>query len=636
MAATYTVKQVADILGYSTNSIYTFLKAKRIKGVRVGKGRFRVPQSEINRLLLVKKGEAPELPTAQPMQERTAEGIKETISSHPVQFSIFGKLQVGMPNIFDWYIGIGAVVAGLAIYLFNKSFDSVQFSHVAPFIAAPQIILICGGIGVIATNIFVPPRAIWEKIFYALLGLAGTCLTILLISTGDIDGAFIYGSLTLVIWIAMMIPLGGIASFSLYITLLAISSAIVPIVSRGDIHVTEFILTFASAPWIMSLVLGILALMYIPALWWSYRNNRHIFWMCTWIAAIIYFALALWYANGQYWARSFFFIVTALAAAFLGPWEELQLSRNRKERLLMIGTLGSIGAILLIGVTVVYLMQVNIIATVKRENQHKVAYAQVLTQSILEGVESTLVGVASDSDLVAAVTTPDIDVLNTVSRTIMDSNPNIRRILILDAKGDGINIYPFGTFDEKNLAFRDYFIAARDTGKPYISNLFTALVDQANRSVISVAAPIQGKNNVFSGVIVASLDLGHISDELQKIAVPERKEYVRIVDSSGKIVADPDINEIGKTVAADDAIRQGTKGQGYGEGKLTDGRRAMVTYDYIPLSGWGIAIITPYVFIYELAATANLSVLGIVLACILIATIALQCVHLYWRIRRDT
>ena len=55
MSETYTVKEVAEILGYSTNSIYTFLKEKRIKGVRVGRGRFRISREEVERLLSLSK-----------------------------------------------------------------------------------------------------------------------------------------------------------------------------------------------------------------------------------------------------------------------------------------------------------------------------------------------------------------------------------------------------------------------------------------------------------------------------------------------------------------------------------------------------------------------------------------------------
>ncbi|MCL4199842.1 helix-turn-helix domain-containing protein, partial [Patescibacteria group bacterium] len=55
MPKTYTVKEVADILGFSTNSIYTFLKEKRIRGVRIGKGRFRIPEEELSRILHLSK-----------------------------------------------------------------------------------------------------------------------------------------------------------------------------------------------------------------------------------------------------------------------------------------------------------------------------------------------------------------------------------------------------------------------------------------------------------------------------------------------------------------------------------------------------------------------------------------------------
>ncbi len=55
MGKTYTVKQVAQMLGYSTNSIYAFLKEGRIKGVRVGKGRFRVSEEELARVMHLSK-----------------------------------------------------------------------------------------------------------------------------------------------------------------------------------------------------------------------------------------------------------------------------------------------------------------------------------------------------------------------------------------------------------------------------------------------------------------------------------------------------------------------------------------------------------------------------------------------------
>ena len=51
MEKTYSVKEASKLLGYSTNSVYSFLKDGDIKSVRIGKGKFRIPQSEIDKFL---------------------------------------------------------------------------------------------------------------------------------------------------------------------------------------------------------------------------------------------------------------------------------------------------------------------------------------------------------------------------------------------------------------------------------------------------------------------------------------------------------------------------------------------------------------------------------------------------------
>ena len=52
MPKTYTVKQVAVALGFSTNTVYKYLDEGKIKATRLGsEGRFRIPESEVTRLL---------------------------------------------------------------------------------------------------------------------------------------------------------------------------------------------------------------------------------------------------------------------------------------------------------------------------------------------------------------------------------------------------------------------------------------------------------------------------------------------------------------------------------------------------------------------------------------------------------
>ena len=57
----YTVKEVARLLGFSTNTIYKYLDEGKIKSTRLGEeGRFRIPQKEVAKLLGL-KGAKPQI-----------------------------------------------------------------------------------------------------------------------------------------------------------------------------------------------------------------------------------------------------------------------------------------------------------------------------------------------------------------------------------------------------------------------------------------------------------------------------------------------------------------------------------------------------------------------------------------------
>ena len=203
MAATYTVKQVAEILGYSTNSIYSFLKEKRIKGVRVGTGRFRIPQSELNRLLLISKGQAGAVPISGTLMAPDSGIITPHEGAPPFSLSLFGRIHTVTGNIFDWFIGIAAVVSGIALFLFNQTFDVVNIRSAMPIMQAVRILLVGGGIGILLTNFVYDSHRMWHRIFHGVLVVAGVSLTIALLMTRDIDAVAIYGTLTFVIALTM-------------------------------------------------------------------------------------------------------------------------------------------------------------------------------------------------------------------------------------------------------------------------------------------------------------------------------------------------------------------------------------------------------------------------------------------------
>ena len=43
----FTVKDASKFLGVSTNTVYKYLKEKKVKSKRIGRGRFKIPRSEL-------------------------------------------------------------------------------------------------------------------------------------------------------------------------------------------------------------------------------------------------------------------------------------------------------------------------------------------------------------------------------------------------------------------------------------------------------------------------------------------------------------------------------------------------------------------------------------------------------------
>src|SRR3972149_79784 len=109
MKKLYTVKEVADLLGFSTNSVYKYLDEGKIKSTRLGKGgRFRIPSGEVNRLLQKEKGEV----------------ISNLI---PVKLLKLASNLKAVPSLCDWFVAIFALALGLSQFIFPNYFSDTTF-----------------------------------------------------------------------------------------------------------------------------------------------------------------------------------------------------------------------------------------------------------------------------------------------------------------------------------------------------------------------------------------------------------------------------------------------------------------------------------------------------------------------------
>ncbi len=651
MPKTYTVKEVADILGYSTNSIYTFLKENRIKGIRVGRGRFRIPEDELSRILhLSKKTEntgiivAPttisEPITSAPIQTEPStvfQAPAETEIPHvPVPQATEPVLlptpkhevlrektrQASLPNIFDWFVGLGAIVSGVGLFLFNQS-NEVNGGMIAPYLSSLRIILIAVGLGVVVSNLVTHMR-VWRRIFFVLLALAAFGSVWSFIRIQDYDGAMVYGAMGFMVAVNAVLDLDGIDSILSYLTFLLVGIVVLLLVGTNVAHVQEFIkmfgLTNTTAAFLLAVVAGTNLVMY----WIGYRHRSVLFWIGALVTGGCCFAAAVWYGNLEYWSRSMYFIVLGYFAMLTPLWPSmLERVTSAHDRAMVHVFLGRVSVIIIIAVFAIYEVQQTLWVQKQREFHNQLGVASLLLQHGFTTVKEVLTTTSLNTDLVIAAQKKDLNTINKFAKVVYESHSYIRRIIVLDAEGNGIALYPYGTFDQENLSFRDYFIAVRNTRQPYTSSVFESMADQAHRQVVSISVPLISDKNDFVGVLSASVDLDQLNLELQQMADQRNGEVFTVVDTKGNYVLNNDMSMVGRSIAADDPARAGLgkPGAPQNTAMVYNGLLGATSYDVVPEMGWSIILRAPISTVVAVNAVAILSILGVTTLVLVLTTV---------------
>lgn len=623
MPKTYTVKEVADILGFSTNSIYTFLKEKRIKGVRVGKGRFRIPEEELARILHISKKSAVTTPAPVAAPEAVSarvlkpEGDAAFITPQSSYES--GKADdVLVPNIFDWFVGLASLIAGVGLFLFNSSTNSLEIARTALVFPVIRVVLIACGFGVILSSIFAQGRN-WHRVFLYALSVLGFVNAFGLARNGDMEGTFLYGGLALIIGVTNAVPFGGIVTIGLYATLMVLLYPVTMVFFPSDTHVQ--LLSGAlhlSAP-LMVMGSSIIGIVLLVLFWVGYASNRRLFIAATCLLGLADMVVAVWYAHLQFWSRSFFIIVLGYFTVLLPYWWPLQQKIAKRYKLVLHGLFLVIGSVLIIAVLVVYLLQQNLWNARESEFTNKIKVAQLSLNSAVESVQGSLSVAAQNREFIDTFVKKDLEKLTVFAKIVYESNPNIRRLVFLDKDGNGVALYPYGTFDQPNLSFRDYFIQAKSTGRPYVSNVFQSQADHAGRYVVVVAVPLQDAKGDFAGVIAGSIDLNRVGLQLAQIAADTRGEYFVVTDSKGVILIHPDEKLIGTDVSPGDPMLRGLSGvPGVTHGITLDAFYGMVAYADVPILRWVISLRVPAENVFELSYVSIWCVYGTVVVLLLV------------------
>ncbi len=603
--------------------------------MRLGKGRFRIPKAEVDHLLQAPGWASAVTPRVSVALKRTLglslsnQGVKEK-----PQPSLLSKFETAAPgnilNIFDFFVSGASIILSLSLFLFSRRFESPVVGQLIFWSLPLKITLFAGGVGLLAAGLVA--KKYWLVIFHCLLAASYALYSFILYQSGDIRGALMFGVLALSLLVSCFVTMGGLASFSLYLTLLAVLTPIsVILLPRDGFLSWTWMSSITSSRFYLGLWLAS-TLIYVLVLWWGYRRNQAVFNVLINIIAAFLIVFAVIYANHLFWVKSFFLLTMGLTALFLPFWGLLRFNHVHERRIIL-SFFGIILAILILFIFVIRLMQSNMYEYGRAEIINKVHYGRVMIESAVEASKISVESLAQNPLFVEALVTHDQPALIGMTRAVFEGNGILRRLISLSTGGDLLSAYPYDpSMAGINFAFRDYFVKAVATGETQISDVFTS-VSADKKQVVVIAVPVLAKDKRLVGVLAASLNLEALENKLAEIATDQTAEHFVVVSSDGRRVVAADPSLVGQEVDKDDPIRRGLAGeQGTNEKGRFDWNPSFQAYEHIGGTlNWGIAMEAPLVAMLQTTKMASVAIFIVVGSCL-----ALVALFFVWHKRSQT
>lgn len=624
MPKTYTVNEVAEILGYSTNSIYTFLKEKRIKGVRVGRGRFRIPEEELNRVLHLKKSGVEQTSVTVPVvpAASTAASVPQpTLLSHASEVTA----DVSVPNMIDWLMGIAAIVSGAGLFLFNKTQVSYG-GQLEGFLYGIRVALLGIGFGVVLTSMY-KGFAAWKRVLYVLLAVVSFGSAWSFVRVGDFDGAILYGAMGIVVIVSLVRQLSGMDGMLMYLLSVTIGISSILFLTPTNDHVVLFSQILSVSPSVAGLMMVVGAGGNLLLYWIGYKKQSLLLWVGAWVSATMLALGATWYGTLELWSRALFLVVLSFFQILAPVWHGMAGGLYTKRERATTHTFFAVVTIfMLLGVFAIYQIQQVLVAKEQSEFHNKIGMGRRLIEHGMNSAKSLLLTTSVNQDFLTAVAQGNLPTLVQYQKVLYESHAYLRRLVVLSPEGKGMALYPLGTFDRENYAFREYFVAVRNTKKPYVSGVFEAEADGEHRQVVAIAVPLLGKNGTFLGVLVGSVNLEQLNVELQQIAEQQHGEAFTVVDQKGTYILTDTMSEVGKALAADDPMRAGIKDTSVRSREMYsyNGFIGAMTFDVIGDLQWGMKISVPMSEVMALNSMVSVLIIGTIMFFLILAVIVLH------------
>lgn len=583
---TYTVKEVANLLGFSTNTVYKYLDDGKIKSTRLGKeGRFRIPKSEVERLLQENKDS---IVIAEPVTNLNSVGSSEVRPIYDIQ---------GYKNLslFDWFLGFLSMGLGFSRLIFPVFSLNSNTSNFLSILGIFQILLFFEGVIYLFFNIIIIHRRWVRKLLYLALCISYLTIGVVLFVTGSISDASGYLAMSLVLIFNIFKRFSTFAKYVLYLNLILFIAGFFVVAWPEKFFVANFIpLKFVDLNTFFILwVCGQIVLLSLG--FKSLKSGGVYMKILGFLAALFSLIYATFsFANG-FWSRAIFCVIFS-SFSFIFPFtdnfESFALKFNKK---VMFGFFWLMG-ILFIGLSVLYFIYVSFDKYISYELSNRVNTASDILTNFMEGNENKIFSFAKNTEI---MTNNEV-----IKQLYLSSNNTLRRLVLVNKEGKIVDTYPFNLSSQNvDISNRDYFNAVKNGQSVYV----TGIVQPSSPGVppaLIVSAPILDKYGDFVGALLGSVDLTEMARRVNQVKFGENGKFVLVDNHKNYII--PEVPDKILTKAPDDSLVSLAVDGKSGVGKDYDenGYLTVVAYKKVEHLGWGLAARQPFSDVFRIYSVA--------------------------------
>lgn len=639
----YTPNELIKILGLSKNTVYKYLREGSIKTLRIGRGAYRVPVSEVERMLNVVGGDLGVLDDVRE-GDKTQQQLLSEQAVPPLREDLVGDEQPSSNNylsnmrrtsgnlhvdsdgsdLFDWMMGIMSAMVGFSFFFPTSYVYRYEFLNLAGQLQILRFFLVGGGFLLIFSDLF------WKRdgdarrfVNLLMAGLYGW-LTGLLFIAGSYQAAAFYVAVALVFLFTLVKSklLVVWKYFTLVIVFLLIMAILLFI---PELHV-------GASRWLASkevgyVLLGVITLIAILESQSVKRGRTSLTFPVLGSIGVVFLWFAYVMVGIEAWDMVAAYVVLGVFSFFLPHWRSYKVSWHGSKRQAVRRALVVISVVVLAVSTFGYINKTLRSDFSEREFRQRSDDVSSYVEDWSMASKKEISAFSESSLLREAIVQGDDELLYKVIRDFIRSSGTLLQVIVLSSGGDTIAYYPRTSSEAGgiNLAFRGYFQRAL-SGEVFVGDLFKVSTDPS-LWIVPVSAPVYNSEGIIIGVVGARMNLFVLQDYLGEIEIGDGGRVI-LADSMGRAIVHPDESKlyqvVDNVIANERIIRNGIITGSYENSDENTTGKSKLLIGYVGATssqGWVLSIDRP---------TGDVSEISGLLFLVFLSVLTVSLVMLVW------